>query len=101
VPGGPGVRVDTHLYQGYVVPPFYDSLLAKVIVWDVDRRACIARAIRSLEGFILEGLPSTLSLHLAILRHPGFVEGRYSTAFLDERVELVKTASREECGSHT
>jgi len=84
VPGGPGVRVDTHLYEGYTVPPFYDSLLAKIIVWDGDRQSCIARSIRCLEEFVLEGLPTTRDLHLDILRHPSFVEGRYSTGFLDQ-----------------
>jgi acetyl-CoA carboxylase biotin carboxylase subunit len=93
LPGGPGVRVDTHLYEGYKVPAFYDSLLAKVIVWDVDRGSCIARGVRALEEFVLEGVPTTVDLHLAILRHPSFVEGRYSTAFLDDLPGLVPAAS--------
>lgn len=92
LPGGPGVRVDTHLYHGYDVPAFYDSLLAKVIVWDVDRPSCLARGIRCLEEFVLEGPPTTLGLHLAILRHPSFVEGRYSTGFLDRLLEEVWAA---------
>ena len=96
LPGGPGVRVDTHIYQGYSVPAFYDSLLAKVVVWDTDRRSCIARSIRCLEAFVLEGLPTTLDLHLAILRHPSFVEGRYNTGFLDEMIEKFPSLSREE-----
>lgn len=87
LPGGPGVRIDTHLYEGYTVPPFYDSLLAKIIVWDTDRRSCIARSIRCLQEFVLEGLPTTRDLHLDILRHPSFVEGRYSTGFLDQSME--------------
>lgn len=96
LPGGPGVRVDTHLYEGYTVPPFYDSLLAKVIVWDADRSSCIARSIRALEEFVLEGFPTTIDLHLAILRHPSFVEGQYTTAFLDDISQVVLGASREE-----
>ncbi len=87
LPGGPGVRVDTHLYEGYTVPPFYDSLLAKVVVWDADRRSCIARSLRCLQELVLEGVPTTRDLHLDILRHPNFVEGRYSTGFLDEAME--------------
>ena len=98
LPGGPGVRVDTHLYEGYTVPPFYDSLLAKIIVWDSDRRSCIARSIRCLEEFTLEGLPTTRDLHLDILRYPSFVEGRYSTGFLDKSMNdlpaLVQQVSR-------
>jgi acetyl-CoA carboxylase, biotin carboxylase subunit len=93
LPGGPGVRVDTHLYEGYQVPAFYDSLLAKVIVWDMDRSSCIARSVRALKELVLEGVPTTVDLHLAILRHPSFVEGRYSTAFLDDFPGLVPTAS--------
>lgn len=99
LPGGPGVRIDTHVYQGYKVPAFYDSLLAKVIVWDVDRRSCIARSIRCLEGFVLEGVPTTLALHLAILRHPSFVEGVYSTGFLDDVIDQVPSARQEEGAS--
>ena len=89
LPGGPGVRVDTHLYEGYTVPPFYDSLLAKVIVWDADRRSCIARSMRVLQEFVLEGVPTTRDLHLDILRHPDFIEGRYSTGFLDQAMEQL------------
>jgi len=84
LPGGPGVRVDTHLYEGYMVPPFYDSLLAKIVVWDADRHSCIARSRRCLEELVLEGVPTTRDLHLDILRHPSFIEGRYSTGFLDK-----------------
>lgn len=94
LPGGPGVRVDTHLYEGYAVPPFYDSLLAKLIVWDVDRRSCIHRSIRCLEELVLEGLPTTRDLHLDILRHSSFVEGRYSTGFLDK---IIKESSSLSC----
>ncbi len=83
LPGGPGVRVDTHLYQGYSVPPHYDSLLAKLIVWDNDRDSCVARGRRSLAELLVEGVPTTRDLHLAILRHPDFVRGSYSTSFLE------------------
>ncbi len=84
LPGGPGVRVDTHLYEGYTVPTNYDSLLAKVIVWDRDRASCIARGLRCLDELVIEGVPTTRSLQIDILRHPAFVEGRFSTAFLEE-----------------
>jgi acetyl-CoA carboxylase, biotin carboxylase subunit len=84
LPGGPGVRVDTHLYEGYTVPTNYDSLLAKVIVWDRDRASCIARGLRCLDELVIEGVPTTRRLQIDILRHPAFVEGRFSTAFLEE-----------------
>jgi acetyl-CoA carboxylase, biotin carboxylase subunit len=84
LPGGPGVRVDTHLYQGYKVPTNYDSLLAKLVVWDRDRRSCIARGLRALSELQVEGVPTTRDLHVDILRHPAFVAGTFSTAFLEE-----------------
>jgi acetyl-CoA carboxylase biotin carboxylase subunit len=76
--------VDTHLYEGYTVPTNYDSLLAKVIVWDRDRASCIARGLRCLDELVIEGVPTTRRLQIDILRHPAFVEGRFSTAFLEE-----------------
>ena len=84
LPGGPGVRVDTHLYEGYTIPTSYDSLLAKVIVWDRDRASCIARGLRCLDELVIEGVPTTRNLQIDILRHPAFVDGRFSTAFLEE-----------------
>ncbi len=90
LPGGPGVRVDTHLYEGYTVPTNYDSLLAKVIVWDEDRNLCIARGVRCLRELEVVGVPTTRDLHLDILGHPAFVAGNISTAFLEEaRGELA------------
>jgi acetyl-CoA carboxylase biotin carboxylase subunit len=81
---GPGVRVDTHVYEGYTVPPFYDSLLAKLIVWAEDRPAAIARARRALSEFELEGVPTTSGLAMDILESEGFTSGRYTTSFLSE-----------------
>lgn len=96
LPGGPGVRVDTHLYSGYAVPAHYDSLLAKLVVWDVDRARCITRARRCLSELTVAGVPTTRDLHLAILRHPDFVEGRYSTSFLDRNLDRLLSHSPEE-----
>ena len=93
LPGGPGVRVDTHLYEGYVVPSNYDSLLAKVIVWDGDRPSAIARGLRCLDELDIEGPPTTTALHKDILRHPTFIEGRCSTAFLEEAKDELPTLS--------
>jgi acetyl-CoA carboxylase biotin carboxylase subunit len=83
-PLGPGVRVDTHVYDGYTIPPFYDSLLAKVIVWAEDRPAAIARARRALSEFELEGVPTTRGLAIEILESDAFTSGRYTTGFLGE-----------------
>jgi acetyl-CoA carboxylase, biotin carboxylase subunit len=84
-PGGPGVRVDSHLYAGYRVPAYYDSLLAKLIVHGADREAAIRRGMRALDEFALVGLETTLPLHLAILEDEEFRRGGVNTDFLAER----------------
>jgi acetyl-CoA carboxylase, biotin carboxylase subunit len=83
-PGGPGVRVDSHLYAGYAVPPHYDSLLAKLIVWAETREAAIARMQRALGEFVIEGLVTTIPFHQRLLRHEGFIRGETYTSFLQE-----------------
>ncbi len=82
-PVGPGVRIDTHIYRGYRVPPNYDSLLAKVIVHGADRREAIRRAKRALSMFTIGGVRTSIPLHLRILEEPDFVEGRLSTRFME------------------
>ena len=84
-PGGPGVRVDSHLYTGYRVPPNYDSLLAKLIVHAADRDTAIRRGERALDEFALVGLETTLPLHLAVLEDEEFRRGGVTTSFLGER----------------
>ena len=84
LPGGPGVRVDTHIYRDYVVPPHYDSLLAKLIVRGRDRLDAIARGRRALEQFVVEGVKTTIPLHRAILNNEQFVRGDISTRFMDK-----------------
>ena len=83
-PLGPGVRIDTHLEDGAVVPPYYDSLLAKLIVWDADRPAAIARGVRALGELEIEGVPTTRNFALDVLRSAAFVSGEYSTSFVEE-----------------
>jgi acetyl-CoA carboxylase biotin carboxylase subunit len=78
-PAGDGIRVDTHVTAGYVVPPFYDSLLAKLIVLAADRGAAIDRMIAALSAFEVAGVATTIPMHLAILRSPAFRDGRYDT----------------------
>jgi len=84
-PGGPGVRVDSHLYAGYRVPPFYDSLLAKLIVHAADRDAALRRGARALDEFAITGVETTVPFHLAVLDDEEFVRGGVSTRFLAER----------------
>ena len=83
-PLGPGVRVDTHIEDGAVIPPNYDSLLAKVIVWDFDRPSAIDRALRALAELEVVGVPTTASAARDVLRTEEFAAGRYSTSFLEE-----------------
>jgi acetyl-CoA carboxylase biotin carboxylase subunit len=83
-PLGPGIRTDTHVFEGYIVPPFYDSLVAKVIVWAEDRAAALARARRALTEFELEGVPTTRALAMDILETESFASGTYTTSFLAE-----------------
>jgi acetyl-CoA carboxylase, biotin carboxylase subunit len=82
LPGGPGVRVDTHAYAGYRVPPYYDSLLAKVIVHARTRNDAIACMRRALSEMRVEGVKTTIPVHQRILQHPDFLAGRTSTQFL-------------------
>jgi acetyl-CoA carboxylase biotin carboxylase subunit len=81
--GGPGVRTDHALYPGWEVPPFYDSLLAKLIVWGLDRDEALARARRALAEMRLDGVPTTIPLHMRLLEDPGVVAGSYHTEYLE------------------
>jgi acetyl-CoA carboxylase biotin carboxylase subunit len=83
-PLGPGIRVDTAVEEGAAIPPYYDSLIAKLIATDDDRPAAIARAVRALEEFSVEGIPTTRELALDVLRSDGFRSGAYSTGYLEE-----------------
>jgi acetyl-CoA carboxylase biotin carboxylase subunit len=84
VPGGPGVRVDTAAYRDYVIPPHYDSLIAKLVIRGKDRLEVIARAKRALDAFIIEGVKTTIPLHRAILEDERFVRGDISTRFMEQ-----------------
>ena len=83
LPGGPGVRVDTAAYRDYVVPPHYDSLIAKLIVKGKDRAEALARGRRALELFIIEGVKTSIPLHRAITDDPRFISGDFSTRFME------------------
>ncbi len=87
LPGGPGVRVDTHLYTGYRIPPYYDSLIAKLIVHGADRAEAIARGRRALEMLRVEGIRTSIRLHLRILEDRDFVDGRLDTHFMDRYLQ--------------
>jgi acetyl-CoA carboxylase biotin carboxylase subunit len=89
VPGGPGVRVDSAIYQGYKIPPFYDSMVGKLIVWALTREEAINRARRALREYRLEGIKTTIPLHLRLLEDNAFRSGEYHTGYLEE---LLKEA---------
>jgi acetyl-CoA carboxylase, biotin carboxylase subunit len=93
VPGGMGVRFDTMLYTGYAVPPFYDSLLGKLVVWDVTREAAIKRLIRALGELKVEGVPTTAALHLALAADPDVRAGDVHTRWLEGWLETHPLAS--------
>ena len=84
VPGGPGVRVDSAIYQGYQIPPFYDSMVGKLIVWALTREEAISRARRALREYRLEGIKTTIPLHLRLLKGEAFRSGEYHTGYLEE-----------------
>jgi acetyl-CoA carboxylase, biotin carboxylase subunit len=92
-PLGPGVRVDTFVADGTVVPPYYDSLLAKVCVWAESRPAAVSRAVRALGELEVSGVPTTRELALEILRSDGFAAGEYSTGYLAEMQERLPSLS--------
>ena len=86
-PGGPGIRIDTHVYAGYSVPPFYDSLLGKLIAHGNTRDEALGRAYQALEEFIIEGVKTTIPFLREVLRHPEFVAGNVDTHFLERMRE--------------
>jgi acetyl-CoA carboxylase biotin carboxylase subunit len=89
LPGGPGVRMDTHVEAGASIPPNYDSLIAKLCVWDEDRPAAIARALRALGELEVEGIATTRDFAIQVLRTEAFVSGDYNTSFIDEHGALT------------
>ena len=95
-PGGPGIRLDTHCYSGYTVPPFYDSLLAKLITRGSTRQEAIERMKFALSSFVVSGIDTLIPFHQAILRHPQYLEGRVHTRWVEETRlgELGNTSGR-------
>ena len=99
-PQGPFVRVDSYAYPGYEVPIYYDPMIAKVITWGESRQAAIARMERALSEFILSGIRSNIALHKTILKHPKFIDGSYTTQFLEKNFELLQPELFKEIPDH-
>lgn len=89
VPGGPGVRFDGAVYEGYTIPPYYDSMIGKLIVWGKDRDEAIMRMRRALGEFVIEGIKNNIDYELLILENKNFIDGRYDTGFLESQCKLV------------
>lgn len=84
VPGGNGIRIDTHVYKGYKIPPYYDSMVAKIIAHGKDRLDAIAKMKRALDEFVIEGIKTTIPLHKKILNNENFILNNYSTHFIEK-----------------
>ena len=84
LPGGPGVRLDTHIYPGYTISPYYDSMVAKLIVHGKDREEAIRIMRRALDEFYISPIKTTVPLHMEILQHPVFLQGKATTHFLEQ-----------------
>ena len=91
-PGGGGVRLDTHAYAGYTIPPAYDSMIGKLVTYGKDRREAMDKMSRALGEYMITGIKTTISFQQAILQDPNFRRGVYSTSFIDQ---LLSGARRE------
>lgn len=96
LPGGPGVRVDRAMYTGYKIPPFYDSMIAKLIVKGRTREDAVKRMRRCLDEFIVEGVPTTVPFHQEIFQHPDFLAGDYDNTFLETKFRANRQSQEEE-----
>ena len=86
LPGGPGIRVDTHVFAGYTISSSYDSLIAKLISWGINRSEAILRMKRALEEFVIEGVKTIIPLHQRIIEHDAFIKGKFYTDFVEKEI---------------
>jgi pyruvate carboxylase subunit A len=89
-PGGPGLRVDSGVYAGYTVPPFYDSMISKLIAWGKDRNEAIIRMRRALYEYVIEGIQSNIAFHKAVMENPRFIQGEFGTHFIETETGLMQ-----------
>jgi acetyl-CoA carboxylase biotin carboxylase subunit len=85
-PGGPGIRIDSHVFSGYVIQPYYDSLIAKLLAWGKDRNEAIQRMIRALDEYVIDGIATTIPFHQKVLHNEAFRRGEFSTKFIEEHM---------------
>lgn len=93
--GGPNVRMDTHAYSGYFIPPYYDSLIGKLIVWGHDRKEAIATCQRALNELVVKGVKTTISFQRKILIHKNFVDGKYDTGFVENVLQKIQKSEAQ------
>ena len=86
IPGGHGIRVDTHVYAGYTIPPNYDSMIAKLITTAQTREVAISKMRRALDEFVIEGVKTTIPFHRQLMDHPDYIAGNYTTKFMEDFV---------------
>jgi acetyl-CoA carboxylase biotin carboxylase subunit len=90
-PGGHGVRVDSHAYSGYAIPPHYDSMIGKLITYGENRKTALERMYRALSEYLIRGVKTTIPLHKAIMADPVFIEGKATTAYMEEFLSRTPT----------
>ncbi|MFN2463578.1 MAG: acetyl-CoA carboxylase biotin carboxylase subunit, partial [Candidatus Dormibacteria bacterium] len=93
-PGGPGIRVDSGVYAGYTIPPYYDSMIAKLVVWGKDREEAVERGRRALYEYAIGGVKTNIPLHLALTEAPDFRAGKLSTHFIPDHPEVMARADQ-------
>ncbi len=86
LPGGNGIRIDTGIYEGYTIPSYYDSMIAKLIAYGTSRNEAIAKLKRALEEFVIEGVDTNIDFIFEIIRNPDFIRGNYDTSFVEEKL---------------
>ncbi|HID44303.1 MAG TPA: acetyl-CoA carboxylase biotin carboxylase subunit, partial [Chromatiaceae bacterium] len=94
-PGGPGVRTDTAIYTGYTIPPYFDSMIAKVIVWALTWEDAISRGERTLKDMEVHGIRTTKLYYEEILRHPEFRAANFTTSFVEDHPELTEYTEKQ------
>ncbi|HSA07678.1 MAG TPA: acetyl-CoA carboxylase biotin carboxylase subunit [Candidatus Gastranaerophilales bacterium] len=94
-PGGPGVRVDSHIYTNYRIPPYYDSLISKLICWGRDREEARARMLRALDEYAITGIKTSIPFHQKVLRHEQFIKGDFSTNFIEKYMSKNQEPEKE------
>jgi len=95
--GGPNVRIDSHVYTGYRIPPYYDSMIGKLIVWGHNRAEALATCRRALDEMVVEGIKTTIPFQKQIIAHKDFIEGNYDTGFIERMMqERLNSPQKEE-----